>query len=72
MIGLVPSKVVTTGALFLSCALSWPIFLSFIGGGAESYVVPLMSGVTHFAYRKGLDFQLPVDGYPILYMAGWK
>ena len=39
---------------------------------AESYVVPLMSGVTHFAYRKGLDFQLPVDGYPILYMAGWK
>ncbi len=38
----------------------------------ESYVVPLMSGVTHFAYRKGLDFQLPVDGYPLLYMAGWK
>jgi peptide/nickel transport system substrate-binding protein len=39
---------------------------------AESYVVPLMSGVTHFAYRRGLDFTLPADGYPILYMAGWK
>jgi len=39
---------------------------------AEAYVLPLMSGVTHFAYRRGLDFVLPVDGYPILYMAGWK
>lgn len=38
----------------------------------EAYVVPLMSGVTHYAYRKGFDITLPVDGYPIMYMAGWK
>lgn len=38
----------------------------------ESYVVPLMSGVTHYAFRKGLDWTVPADGYPILYMAGWK
>ena len=28
IIGNVPAKIVTTGALFASCALSWPIFLS--------------------------------------------
>jgi peptide/nickel transport system substrate-binding protein len=38
----------------------------------ESYVVPLMSGVTNYAFRKGIDWTVPVDGYPILYMAGWK
>jgi peptide/nickel transport system substrate-binding protein len=38
----------------------------------EAYVVPLMTSVTHYAYRKGLDITLPVDGYPIMYMAGWK
>src|SRR3546814_8491230 len=26
-LGKVPAKLVTTGALFISCALSWPIFL---------------------------------------------
>ena len=38
----------------------------------EALVVPLMTGVTNFAYRKGLDFALPADGYAILYMSGWK
>jgi NADH-quinone oxidoreductase subunit L len=59
VIGLVPSKVVTTGALFLSCALSWPIFLSFIGGGAESYVVPVL----HFIHSGDMDvsWALKVD-----------
>jgi len=32
-IGNVPAKVVTTGALFLSCALSWPIFIHYLTGG---------------------------------------
>ncbi|MBK5265093.1 MAG: NADH-quinone oxidoreductase subunit L, partial [Alphaproteobacteria bacterium] len=42
-IGNVPAKVLTTGALFLSCALSWPIFLSFLTGGAEAYVQPVLT-----------------------------
>jgi len=32
-IGNVPAKAVTTGALFLSCALSWPIFIHYLSGG---------------------------------------
>ncbi|MBY0521641.1 MAG: NADH-quinone oxidoreductase subunit L, partial [Sphingomonas sp.] len=28
-------KIVTTGALFASCALSWPIFIHFLSGGAD-------------------------------------
>jgi NADH-quinone oxidoreductase subunit L len=32
-IGNVPAKAVTTGALFISCALSWPIFIHYLSGG---------------------------------------
>ena len=32
-IGNVPAKIVTTGALFASCALSWPIFIHYLSGG---------------------------------------
>jgi NADH-quinone oxidoreductase subunit L len=53
LIGKVPAKIVTTGALFTSCALSWPIFLSFLSGSAEASVVPVLQWV-----RSGdLDFQ---------------
>ncbi len=53
LIGKVPAKIVTTGALFVSCALSWPIFLSFLNGSAEATVVPVLQWV-----RSGdLDFQ---------------
>ena len=53
LIGKMPAKVVTTGALFASCALSWPIFLSFLSGNAEASVVPVLQWV-----RSGdLDFQ---------------
>ncbi len=38
-------KSLTTGALFISCGLSWPIFLSFIGGNAEASVVPVLQWV---------------------------
>jgi NADH-quinone oxidoreductase subunit L len=34
MLGNVAVKSLTTGALFVSCALSWPIFLSFLNGSA--------------------------------------
>lgn len=58
-IGNGPAKIITTGALFLSCALSWPIFLSFIGGNAEPYVVPVL----HFIKSGGMDvsWALKVD-----------
>ncbi len=58
-IGNIPAKVLTTGALFVSCALSWPIFLGFLGGETQPYVVPVLDWV-----RSGdLDFNwaLSVD-----------
>ncbi|THD35183.1 MAG: NADH-quinone oxidoreductase subunit L [Sphingomonas sp.] len=39
-IGNVPAKLVTTGALFASCALSWPIFIHYLGG-ADATVAPV-------------------------------
>jgi NADH-quinone oxidoreductase subunit L len=59
MIGNVAAKVITTGALFLSCALSWPIFLSFLNGSAEATVVPVLDFI-----RSGdlvADWALRVD-----------
>ena len=35
-IGPFAAKLVTTGALFTSCALSWPIFLSFVFGTGQA------------------------------------
>jgi NADH-quinone oxidoreductase subunit L len=42
MIGKLPAKLVTTGALFASCALSWQIFVSFLGGTGHAHVVPVL------------------------------
>ena len=58
-LGNVPAKVITTGALFVSCALSWPIFLSFIAGSAEPSVTPVMHWVQSGAL--GFDWALRVD-----------
>ena len=59
LIGKVPAKVVTTGALFASCLLSWPIFLSFLSGSAEATVVPVLqwvrSGDLDFAWALRVD-----------------
>ncbi|MDX3900191.1 MAG: NADH-quinone oxidoreductase subunit L [Sphingobium sp.] len=44
-LGKLPAKIVTTGALFASCAMSWPIFLSFVAGDAHSYVAPLFTWI---------------------------
>ena len=58
-LGNVPAKLVTTGAVFVSCALSWPIFLSFLTGGAEAQVVPVLDWI-----RSGdlaVDWALRVD-----------
>ena len=44
-IGATAAKVLTTGALFVGAFLSWPIFLSFIAGGAEAQVVPVLDWI---------------------------
>ena len=59
VIGKVPAKVVTTGALFLSCALSWMTFLPFLAGSAEASVTPVLqwvrSGDLDFAWALRVD-----------------
>ncbi len=58
-LGNMPVKLVTTGALFLSCALSWPIFLGFVAGDASATVVPVLqwvqSGSLSFAWALRVD-----------------
>ena len=58
-LGNTAAKAITTGALFLAAALSWPIFIAFWQGGAEGYVVPVLQWV-----RSGdltFDWALRVD-----------
>ena len=52
-LGNVAVKTLTTGALFLACALSWPIFLSFVGGHAVPHVVPVL----HWVQSGSLAFE---------------
>ncbi|MEM1195126.1 MAG: NADH-quinone oxidoreductase subunit L [Pseudomonadota bacterium] len=59
MIGNVPAKVVTTGALFVSAGLSWPIFIGFLTGSAEAEVVPVLTWVKSGALT--FDWSLRVD-----------
>ncbi|SDD11730.1 NADH dehydrogenase subunit L [Sphingomonas sp. YR710] len=42
MIGNVAAKVVTTGALFAACAMSWAVFVPFLGGSASAHVVHVL------------------------------
>ncbi|MCD2314698.1 NADH-quinone oxidoreductase subunit L [Sphingomonas sp. IC-11] len=42
----VVAKGVTTGALFVSCALSWPIFLGFMSGSLSATVTPVLHFIT--------------------------
>ncbi|MEM1131783.1 MAG: NADH-quinone oxidoreductase subunit L [Pseudomonadota bacterium] len=58
-IGNIPAKVVTTGALLVSCALSWPIFIGFLTGDAEAYVAPVLTWVSSGALQ--FDWALRVD-----------
>ncbi|MBU6266281.1 MAG: NADH-quinone oxidoreductase subunit L [Sphingomonadales bacterium] len=53
------AKALTTGALFASCALSWPIFLSFVAGTAHESVTPVLHWVTSGALN--FDWELRVD-----------
>ncbi len=53
------AKSLTTGALFVSCALSWPIFLTYLGGGVEAQVVPVLKWVQSGTMT--FDWALRVD-----------
>jgi len=59
MLGNVVTKSLTTGALLLACGLSWPIFLSFLGGDQAAYVVPVLKWVQSGALT--FDWALRVD-----------
>lgn len=59
IIGNVPAKLVTTGALFLSCALSWPIFISYVAGVATPEVVPVLQWIQ--SGDLNFDWALRVD-----------
>ena len=58
-LGNVPAKAVTTLALFVACALSWPIFLSFVNGSAEPHVVQVLHWVRSGSLT--FDWALRVD-----------
>ena len=53
------AKSITTGALFVSAALSWPIFLGFVGGTYEPTVVPVLKWVQ--SGTLAFDWALRVD-----------
>ncbi|MCE2842868.1 MAG: NADH-quinone oxidoreductase subunit L [Novosphingobium sp.] len=59
IIGNVPAKLVTTAGLFVACALSWPIFISFLSGDAEAHVVPVLHWVQSGSLT--FDWALRVD-----------
>lgn len=44
LLGNTVAKVLTTGALFASCALSWPIFIHYLGGG-EPTIAPVLDWI---------------------------
>ncbi|ODS98308.1 MAG: NADH-quinone oxidoreductase subunit L [Erythrobacter sp. SCN 62-14] len=58
-LGNVAAKSVTTGALFLSAALSWPIFLGFLNGTQTAEVVPVLTWVQ--SGGMSFDWALRVD-----------
>jgi NADH-quinone oxidoreductase subunit L len=59
MLGNVAAKSITTGALFLSSGLSWPIFLGFLNGSATAEVVPVLAWVQ--SGTMSFDWSLRVD-----------
>lgn len=58
-LGNVPAKAITTGGLFLSCALSWPIFISHLGGDIAPTVTPVLQWVQSGTMT--FDWALRVD-----------
>jgi NADH-quinone oxidoreductase subunit L len=59
VLGNVAAKAITTGALFLSAALSWPILIEYLGGGMPATVTPVLSWVQSGSLS--FDWSLRVD-----------
>ena len=59
MIGNTAAKSITTGGLFLSAALSWPIFIGFLNGTHTAEVVPVLQWVQ--SGDMSFDWALRVD-----------
>jgi len=58
-IGKTAAKAITTAALFIGAALSWPIFLAFIAGSAAPQVVPVLDWIHSGSFV--VDWALRVD-----------
>ena len=58
-IGPFAAKLITTGALFTSAALSWPIFLSYVMGTGQAEVVTVLHWVSSGALQ--FNWELRVD-----------
>ncbi len=59
MLGNVVAKSITTGALFASCALSWPIFFGFMSGSMTAHVHPVLTFIQ--SGDLAVDWALRVD-----------
>ena len=59
MIGNTAAKLVTTGALFASCAIAWPIFIGFLTGTNHAYVAPVLTFIHSGDLQ--VDWALRVD-----------
>jgi NADH-quinone oxidoreductase subunit L len=59
MLGDTAAKLITTGALFVSLALSWPIFLGFLAGTQTAQLYPVLSWIHSGAMQ--VDWALKVD-----------
>jgi len=59
MIGNFAAKLITTGALFVSMFLSWPIFLGFIAGSEHSALHPVLTWIDSGNLQ--VDWALRVD-----------
>lgn len=59
VIGNFAAKIVTTGALFAACALSWPIFIGFLTGAQTEQVVPVLTWIV--SGDLNFDWSLRVD-----------
>jgi len=58
-LGFLPTKVITTGALFVSCALSWPIFIGFLSGSSSADVTSVLTWIV--SGDMSVDWALRVD-----------
>ncbi len=58
-IGKTAAKAITTAALFIGAALSWPIFIAFIAGNAAPQVVPVLDWIHSGSFV--VDWALRVD-----------